>query len=267
MRIIMLGTGHAVVTECYNTCWLLADDDGRCLLVDGGGGSGIVTQMAHAGVAWQDVREVFVTHRHIDHLLGIVWVLRMVAMEMRRGAYVGDLRVVADAEVMDVLLPMVRDLLWGADNELVGERIRFETVAAQERSTLLGRPVTFFDMHAHDVSQLGFRMGLEGGRTLVCCGDVHLQERDFAWAEGADWLLHEAFCLSDHPAAGFIHRAGHSTVAEAAKIAARVGAANLLLYHTEDGDLAHRRERYVAEAAEHYAGRVHVPDDLEVIEL
>ena len=40
MKLTMLGTGKAVVTECYNTCFVLSDGK-KHFLVDGGGGSGI----------------------------------------------------------------------------------------------------------------------------------------------------------------------------------------------------------------------------------
>lgn len=36
MELIMLGTGSAIVTECYNTCFLLKENN-TCFLVDGGG--------------------------------------------------------------------------------------------------------------------------------------------------------------------------------------------------------------------------------------
>jgi ribonuclease Z len=42
---------------------------------------------------------------------------------------------------------------------------------------------------------------------------------------------------------------------------------NLLLYHTEDKTLATRKERYAAEAASQFSGKVYVPDDLEEILL
>ena len=42
---------------------------------------------------------------------------------------------------------------------------------------------------------------------------------------------------------------------------------NLLLYHTEDRNLATRKELYRAEALQHFTGRVFVPDDLETVEL
>ena len=41
MKLTMLGTGNALVTECYNTCFVISDGD-KNFLVDGGGGSGIL---------------------------------------------------------------------------------------------------------------------------------------------------------------------------------------------------------------------------------
>ena len=34
MKITMLGTGNALVTECYNTCFVL-EDEGNILMIDG----------------------------------------------------------------------------------------------------------------------------------------------------------------------------------------------------------------------------------------
>lgn len=41
--ITMLGTGNALVSSCYNTCFILHAADGSMLLVDAGGGNGILT--------------------------------------------------------------------------------------------------------------------------------------------------------------------------------------------------------------------------------
>ena len=38
MKLTMLGTGDALVTECYNTCFII-DDKGQLFMVDGGGGN------------------------------------------------------------------------------------------------------------------------------------------------------------------------------------------------------------------------------------
>ena len=56
MKLTMLGTGNALVTECYNTCFVISDGD-KNFPVDGGG-SGILRQLNHAGFAWQDMREI-----------------------------------------------------------------------------------------------------------------------------------------------------------------------------------------------------------------
>ena len=47
--ITMLGTGNAHATRCYNTCFTLHGEKG-VLLVDAGGGNGILTQLEKAGI-------------------------------------------------------------------------------------------------------------------------------------------------------------------------------------------------------------------------
>ena len=45
MKITMLGTGHATVTNCYNTCFTISENN-KHFLVDAGGGNGILKQLA-----------------------------------------------------------------------------------------------------------------------------------------------------------------------------------------------------------------------------
>ena len=49
MKLTILGTGNATVTECYNTCFVISDDD-RHFMVDGGGGNTILHQLKAAGL-------------------------------------------------------------------------------------------------------------------------------------------------------------------------------------------------------------------------
>ena len=62
MRLTMLGTGNALVTECYNTCFVLNEKD-RYLLVDGGGGSALLGQLKHSGIDWKDIKEIWMVRR------------------------------------------------------------------------------------------------------------------------------------------------------------------------------------------------------------
>ena len=36
------------------------------------------------------MRTIFVTHKHMDHLLGILWLMRMMCQSWRRGTYEGE---------------------------------------------------------------------------------------------------------------------------------------------------------------------------------
>lgn len=172
MNITMLGTGNAMVTECYNTCFVLQDGE-KHLLVDGGGGNTLLRQLKQAGFDWKDMREIFVTHKHVDHLMGIIWMIRMICQHMRQGAYAKD----------------------------------------------------------------------------------------------STWLLHEAFCL--HGQADIFHpyEKHHSTVKDACELTEQLHVKNLLLYHTEDRNLAKRKELYTEEGKRYYHGNLYVPDDLEKLSL
>ena len=55
MKITMLGTGNALVTECYNTCFVL-EDEGKYFMIDGGGGNEVLKQLKRAGLNWMDMR-------------------------------------------------------------------------------------------------------------------------------------------------------------------------------------------------------------------
>ena len=78
------------------------------------------------------------------------------------------------------------------------------------------------------------------------------RQGDVAWLlspEQADWLMAEAFCLYAERERFKPYEKAHTTVKDACEIGARLAAANLLLYHTEDRNLAQRKALYTAEGA------------------
>ena len=91
-QIIMLGTGYATATHCYNTCFILKTPD-TMLLVDAGGGNGILNQLEEAKINLSDIHSLFITHAHTDHILGVVWVVRMIASLIKSGKYNGTFTV------------------------------------------------------------------------------------------------------------------------------------------------------------------------------
>ena len=115
--------------------------------------------------------------------------------------------------------------------------------------------------------QFGFTLTLRNGRKLTCMGDEPYNPACRRYAEGADWLLHEAFCLYEDRERFKPYEKWHSTARDAADNARELGVKNLVIWHTEDTDLEHRKTRYTKEARERFDGNVLVPDDREIIEL
>ena len=142
MKITFLGTGNAQATACYNTCFVM-EEAGRCLLVDGGGGNLLLRRLQDAGYKWQDMRDIIVTHKHIDHLLGIVWMQRMICQNMARGKYDGEARLYAHEEVIRILHQLAEMLLTPKELKFVDERFFFIEVKDGKSARLSADPCSF----------------------------------------------------------------------------------------------------------------------------
>ena len=266
MNITMLGTGNALAAECYNTCFILSSQGGN-LLVDGGGGNGILHQLKHSGFTLQDIHDVFITHAHIDHLLGIIWLIRIAAQNMNRGNFDGDINIYSHDEVTALLEDITHKLLLPYQADFVGRRIHLHTIHDGETRTITGQEFTFFDIHSARTKQYGFTVNYDGDKRLTCCGDEPCHKEGEIYVTGSEWLMHEAFCLYSERETFRPYEKHHSTVRDACELAQRLRVKNLLLYHTEDSDLLHRKARYTEEARKYFAGNILVPDDLEIIRI
>lgn len=270
MELIFLGTGNAGVTKRYNTCFLLRDPErtaDRYLLVDAGGGNGILRQLKKAGVDPKDIRTLFVTHRHLDHILGVFWILRAVCQALKKGTYPGFLTIYANDEVTGILRDMSLRLL---ETDIIpgfSEHVFFDTVGDGEKREILGREVTFFDIDSTKAKQSGFCMRLEDGKKVTYCGDEPCGKGAEGYAEGADLLIHEAFCLCEDREKFDPYGKNHSTVRDAAILAERLAVRNLILVHTEEKTGEERKKRYRREGERYFSGKLLVPEDLEKIDL
>ena len=111
--------------------------------------------------------------------------------------------------------------------------------------------------------QYGFCMDLGNGKKLTCCGDEPYEDCEETYARNSEWLLHEAFCLYAERDVFDPYEKHHSTVKDACQLAEKLQVRNLLLYHTEDKNLADRKRLYLEEGAQYYHGNLFIPDDLE----
>lgn len=170
-------------------------------------------------------------------------------------------------KVLDLLRSMAGSLLRPKETAFIDDRLHLVEVHDGETLDLIGHETTFFDIGSTKATQYGFAMDLGDGRRLVCCGDEPLTERGRVYAEGADWMLHEAFCLYSEADIFDTYEKHHSTVKDACELAEELGVKNLLLYHTEDKNLERRKELYGEEGRPYFSGNLWVSDDLEVVEL
>ncbi len=265
-ELIILGTGNALATRCYNTCFLLRNDS-EYLLTDAGGGNGIMVQLQRAGIDYPQIRQMFVTHGHTDHVLGVVWVVRRVAMLMNSGAYEGDFTIYCHDELVETIRTFCRLTLPGKLMRLMDSRILLHEVKDGDSLCAAGMKLEFFDIGSTKKKQFGFCATLPDGQRLVCLGDEPCTDSGKNYAKGADWLLSEAFCLFEERDEFHPYEKHHSTAVDAGLVAEELGVKNLILYHTEDNRLDQRKERYTREASQTFSGTIYVPDDLERIPL
>lgn len=266
-QLYVFGTGNAVVTRYYNTCFAVKNPDGQYFMVDTGGGNGILRVLEDMDVDMNDIHHIFLTHEHTDHLLGILWLIRLIATKMKKGSYQGSLNIYCHADLTETITTICRLTLQGKFFNMIGERIFLVPVADGECVTILKYPVTFFDIHSTKAKQYGFTTLLEHGKRLTCAGDEPYNTDCAAYVEGSDWLLHEAFCLYSQKDIFQPYEKHHSTVKDACELAEQMHIPNLILWHTEDRSYGQRKDLYSAEGQAYYHGNLLVPDDMEIIEL
>lgn len=96
--IKMLGTGNGFTFDLFNTCFLL-NNNNDFLLVDTGGSAEIVRRLKICNIELKDVHNVFISHCHTDHILGLMWMLKRMSKIFEKGNYVGKLNIYCNKEV------------------------------------------------------------------------------------------------------------------------------------------------------------------------
>lgn len=265
-RLIVLGTGNAQAIHCYNTCYAMQKEN-EYFLVDAGGGNGILSALDQADIPLENIHNIFVTHAHNDHTLGMVWMIRMIATSMNKGIYEGNLTIYCHKELVDTIKTLTKLTVGKKFYKHFDERILFHIVEHGDTVSILGDSFTFFDIGSTKEKQFGFTTKMDNDIKLSFPGDEPYREDLYDFVKGSDWLLHEAFCLYDEREIFKPYEKHHSTVKDACELAQKLDIPNLVLWHTEDKDMDHRQEKYMAEGKKAYSGNLYVPEDLDVIEF
>lgn len=266
LELIMLGTGHAMVTKCYNTCFTIKNND-EYLMVDAGGGNGIFNQLEKAKIPYTGIHNMIVTHGHTDHVLGVIWIIRKIASLMSDKKYDREFNIYCHDELIKMITAFCKFTLPHKLLQFIGNGICLHEVADGEQINIMDMQLQFFDIASTKQKQFGFHAVLPNGNTLACLGDEPYNETNRIYVENCDWMLSEAYCLYADKDIFKPYEKHHSTALDAGKLAERLNIKNLVLYHTEDTNLAERKTHYTNEAKTVFSGNVFVPEDLEKIQL
>ena len=271
-QLYVLGTGNATSIRSFNTCFALKEGD-DLLLTDTGGGNSLLLRLDEMGIPLRDIHHVFLSHAHMDHCLGALWIIRVLSVPMAKGEYTEPLYFYGHREVLDVLDSMCRMMLRPKFYKMIGRFIFFVPVKDGERRRIAGWDVMFFDIGSKKTLQYGYHLTLHSGRTLVFAGDEPMKRKTRETARGADWLLREVLCCHAEQERFHAYEKKHDTVKEACEQAAELGVKHVVLWHVEDQtEKTVRKEKYLAEGAQWLAGwenppELYVPDDGDVITL
>ncbi len=264
--ILALGTGAADSTKYYQTAFLIQDETTN-LLVDTGGGSGILAQFDRFGVGLHDIQNIFITHKHIDHIFGLFWILRFRGAAIASGK-APDLTIYAPKENIALIRQVSAMFLKEKVLALFDVKIFFIATDDHAEISLNNWNIQFFDTQSKKETQRGCAITLPDAKKIVFIGDEPYTDTLLSYCKEADYLFHDAYCLEQDRETFHPEEISHSTAREAAKNAQIIGAKNLILFHTEDtATFGKRKELYSEEVQKEYSGNVFVPDDGDIIEI
>jgi ribonuclease Z len=266
LSVRLLGTSASRPTVERNVSSLAVEREGETLLFDCG--EGTQRQMMRYGVSFS-LEDIFFTHMHADHVLGVIGLMRTMALQgrtecLRLWGPRGATRVLKRAEGLGFERPTFP--------------VEIKEIEAGERVARAGYAIAAFRVDHRGSSSLGYslvederkgrfnpdrarELGIpEGplwgqihrgiavtlddgrmiepsvlvgpkrsGRTVVITGDTRPCRATVDAARGADLLVHEA-TFSDEEAERAVET-GHATAREAAQVARDAGVRRLLLTH------------------------------------
>ncbi len=264
LRVTFLGTAASRPTVGRNVSALVVNREGELLLFDCG--EGTQRQMMRFGTGFA-IDDIFISHMHADHFLGIIGLLRTMGLQGRES----EVRLwgpPASSPILEaaVNLGVDRVPFRATINELVPgtvlQRDGYDIVAFRTRHGMASLGYALIEherlgrFHPERAREFGVPHGplfgklhrgetveVDGrsirpedvvgparpGRRVVYTGDTRPTGETVTIAAKADLLVHDATFADEE--ADRARATGHSTAREAAQLAAKAGVLRLALTH------------------------------------
>jgi len=264
-KIIMLGVGNGGTLDLYNTCFVIQNNNGN-FLVDTGGGIEIIKRLNLSGIDYKKIRDIFISHSHTDHILGIFWLFKKISRLAMHGEITERINIYCNDVVLEAIQEVSKYILPKKLIDAVYSIVDFKVLKDGDNYNINGIDYTFFDIKARGTKQFGFECILDN-KKLIFLGDETLNSELYDRVQNADYVMHEAFCLDSEENIFHAYEKNHSTTKTASEIMNSLNVKNLILYHTEDSHGEKRKQLYTKEAQEYFNHNVIVPNELEVIDL
>ncbi len=264
-KITMLGTGNGGTMNLYNTCFVIQNERG-VFLIDTGGSIEIIKRLKQIDILLEYIKNIFISHSHTDHILGLIWMFKKLGGMIRHGEITEKINIYCNDVVYETIKGVSGYILSPKSLEAIYKTVNFVVLNDCDKHIVNGVEYEFFDILAKGTKQFGFECNLDGHQ-FIFLGDETLNPKLNDRIKGADYVPHEAFCLDKEESIFHAYEKNHSTALSVANMMNGLDVKNIILYHTEESHGNDRKKLYMQEAQSVFHGNVIVPNDLEEIQF
>ena len=109
-NIIMLGTGNGGTLNLYNTCFVIQNDNEN-FLVDTGGSIEIIKRLKQVDIDLKDIKHIFISHSHTDHILGLIWMFKKLGRASINGEIETKINIYCNDVVYESIMEVSKHIL------------------------------------------------------------------------------------------------------------------------------------------------------------